>query len=417
MRRVATTAIAHTVSRQSIHAPPQRHVAAWHVSLPFFVVTVIFFALNPMIRLAGGVLYVAYIACAAVFVFSMLLTRGLWVFSQMTAMRYLFGLSALGTLYLGLSYLNLLPNAWTVFYDRSVIPQQASFVYALALLVMASYALFRGILSDKKNATFFFVLCLVFPIYRAIALGVGDGLDLRLNTFSNPMLPAYLALGHLVFVTYARSSRMSATILGLLCAIPTNFLQNAIGGIYMAAIGFTRRPRLILFGLILSAVAVSVIGQWYSEEVWRRSPDTGVRLWMMHDGVQGLIQSYGMGVGFGKESLKNYFQLSATIQFIDMKNGVTNFLVVGIHNAVVQMFYRLGLAGGLLFVAFITACNPLDVRHVGLRNSATFAYGIAFLTIWSNPCIESQAYHAGLALAFGYILACKAVALSDPRYR
>tara|TARA_R110002074_G_scaffold316814_2_gene487296 strand:- start:8382 stop:9431 length:1050 start_codon:yes stop_codon:yes gene_type:complete len=328
--------------------------------------------------------------------------------------KILFFFSVFGLFYALLSYVNVLPDAWTTLYRRAAIPQQAIFVLAIPVFVLANYTMFQRILESRFGYRYFYALLVSYAGYRAVTYASGQGFDLFFNTLSNSIFPVYVAIGHIVFVRFRRTTRAAATIVGGLMVPFTSFLQNSLGGIYLAAIGFLGFPRMVLYGLVFSLVGVSILGQWYFDAIWKLSPNTGVRLWMMRAGIDGFIQSYGLGVGFGKESLKTIFPLLGRT-FLSPTDTSVNFIMVGNHNALVQLLFRMGLIGFLLFLSFLLKCLPSDVANRGLRNSAFYSYGMIFILLLSNPSIESAAYHVGLAVAIAYVLACKSASIAIKR--
>jgi O-antigen ligase len=126
------------------------------------------------------------------------------------------------------------------------------------------------------------------------------------------------------------------------------------------------------------------------------------------EALQGFWDSSVIGVGFGKEATSHDYPLLLGAL---PPSSFHEFMVNGIHNSFLSMFFRLGLLGGLAFTwFFFITCLPSDKSHPNVARHAAIVYFACFMSNFVNVGVESPRMLIGNAFCLGYLLACKAVA-------
>lgn len=128
-----------------------------------------------------------------------------------------------------------------------------------------------------------------------------------------------------------------------------------------------------------------------------------------------LQKTYFTGVGFGTayvdynifDSINNYnMYLDSGVQSSHM------LLVVANHNSFVNMFYRMGIIGGTLFIScFVELLKWFNITYRKINNKQSrlkLRFSVAFFLynttiILLNPGIESPRFFLGFAFSLGYI--------------
>lgn len=376
------------------------------VDFGFFLALFVFICLSPAIRLYGGALFVAFLLVACLYV----VVKNALFYRHSIAI-----FTATGILYVLLSYLDALPDAWTTIYDSSTILRQGFFVFAFYPLVAAARELWKHVLSSRHAAKYFLALLVAsVPVARIVGWALSDGEDFvlfRLSGLGNQMLPVYLAVGYLVFVRLGKMGRLLALPVGAALFLPTSFLQNQLVSLAFVGLAWVRRFKWPLIVAVLAGFVVTGVGLFMIPEYRELEMNLGVRLLFLRDAFTALWESAGLGVGFGKEAVTNQFVLLWLHLFVDPFSPFStdiNFMYLSLHNSFAAMFYRLGLVGGAAFAwFFLVDCFPRGIANPQIARHASFVFFTAFMAVFANVAIESPAYIVAVAFACGHVLACK----------
>jgi|GEM_PF-6360094 len=355
----------------------------------YFACVLGFIALNAFIRDYSGMLFLVFLAVSALYV----TLRSAWIRD-----KAFIAFSGWGVFYIALSYLNVLPDAWTTLFDRSAIPQHASFVVAGYVLLSASAALWSWLLAGRVDRKMALLVgaCLLGQVGNG--LREGTGVTIQFSGLGNMMLPLYVVAGHYAFVSARRGVALGAAI-----ALPTTFAQNVLIALFMIKLSLVPRPRTVVFGSMAALVAVSLVLAIDPYAVWTIDYNTGVRLFFWRDAMAAVVQTFGIGVGFGKEAVTNYIPILDRTDFIALNEEAVRFLYLSTHNSFVAMFFRLGLVGGLLFALCFRSWAPIGRLPMRELRAASFVYVTVFVALFVNVGLESPTYLAGIMLAVGYI--------------
>lgn len=309
--------------------------------------------------------------------------------------------TGVGVLYIFLSYANELPNAWTRFYSSDAILQQSSFVLLLYPSVLAGRRFWRTVFTKRQGKMMLYGLCIaggvVSPLLSRFYWDIPDPFYM-LHT---PI--AFLGAAAMVLLLRAPRLMQIAGILAIggLAGIAGESVQIKIIGIASVIVVLTPWPRLIAL-LVCSALAMAAtIGQWYVWQLWLFYHDFGIRLIFARDAVQAIKQTFGLGIGFGKEAIKNFYPFLHDVHW-DLKTQFHDFLFTMVHNSFLGVPLRIGLVGGLAFFWFvvITARPPRGVP-LPMSRLASLCYIAAFINLFSDVGIESPTFSIGVC----YLLA------------
>ncbi len=166
----------------------------------------VFFALlcgaGPLIKEGGpGVILAAVVVC----LFYVVVWRG-WI--NVPAM-WLF--SFYGILYIVLSYFDIFPDAWTIYFDHSSILRQGYYIIALAPVLSACYILWRRAIYYSKTV---YLASVVFVIVIAASIGI------YLTGRADEGIT-----GQVVFIGLINNGLISVLMAGLL-ALNANSMRN-----------------------------------------------------------------------------------------------------------------------------------------------------------------------------------------------
>ena len=152
----------------------------------------------------------------------------------------------------------------------------------------------------------------------------------------------------------------------------------------------------MLIGFIVSTVAFYAI--FISDPMSVRFIDQNlsVRLVLIKDAIDGFFDSYMIGVGYGTESIKNYYYMFKNPVFHNPDDS--GFLHLAVHNSFATTAYRLGIIG---FVSLLIFLFEIITCIKSTRNNQTtmIVLFLCFYTVcFQNPALESYIYMVGCYL-------------------
>jgi O-antigen ligase len=319
--------------------------------------------------------------------------------------------SVVGFLYVVLSYLQAFPPAWTRYYDTGAILQQASFIGILLPFVAASQKWWEDSRFESNRE-----VLLIFVVLAAFVLGIvvdyllGSKGVRPFMTLRNYVFIGLLSLSYLAF----RSDkwRSFATLALLLLAgwsiWRVHFLQNTI--VYLILLGFLattvlRVPadRMMLALILVAIAAATLVGLQDPLWIFQIDPNTGWRLAWWNDVLAATVQTNGIGVGFGTESLRNEY--SSVLLRDTYREEAADFLFVGTHSAFFDTMFRMGIPGFLLLCFVIVRCFPPSYMSLSVRAHCGAMFAILILCLHSNLGLQSPMYSLGVAMCIGYLQA------------
>lgn len=321
--------------------------------------------------------------------------------------------SAIGFVYVFLSYLEVLPAAWTHYYEPEAIPMQAHYIWTLLAIVCAGRAFFvRAIRTQwmPMLCTVLFLLNLTVSTWldmEIVPLNILDGgmLVIAFINLNNSKTIMILAFAHLAMAT---RYRMLAYV-GVAFVVTSVFYGFSIQ-IYAALVMFALLQlralstwalagALIAFGAACALVPVFV-GFSYLVDT---DPNSAIRAYMWVDALDLFFSTYGVGIGFGRELVSNIYLPMNILSFY----SEPELMQGGIHNSFITMFARLGVIGGTAFALAVLKTGWPLARSGPLREPARLAFFMAYVSCWVNVAVESPMSCVGTALLLGYVMAAR----------
>ena len=313
-----------------------------------------------------------------------------------------------GTAYVAFSYWHLLPPAWTVYYDKSVIPQQAAFVFAIWPIVSASQRFWRGPRSAWLTKFMSGVILASFALGCILDIIVAREFTLArvAATLKNDSAIVLFVITLYIFTRKSALMHGVLMLMTLYVGVLQSYLQTLLTYVYawflrILDISKFALPRLVLLGVVASALLGTVYGLRHIQMIWELDKNTGWRLLFWHGSLQALVQTHGIGVGFGTEALQNYYrQIPRDVFMVD---DTDSFLLVGTHNAFFDVALRLGIVGLALILVILFQSFPS--RKIGSRLMwhATMVFFMIFICMYLNVALQSPTYSIGMSFLLGYL--------------
>jgi O-antigen ligase len=150
-------------------------------------------------------------------------------------------------------------------------------------------------------------------------------------------------------------------------------------------------------------IAISIVAVPFADAIWQQDPNTGIRLFFWRDAISRIVQSYGIGQGFGTETIRPIYELSSgdvTIAGLDQED----FIMVGSHNAFIDAGYRMGLIGMTILVAYIVSLFRTMITVADDNRSFDyFACALLFVILMVNVGLTSINFLFGASFVLGWL--------------
>lgn len=325
-----------------------------------------------------------------------------------------------------LSKYHLLPSSWQSYFVEEAIVRQMIPVLGFFAVAWASKAYFRRRLFYGEpfvGAGSILVLSLVVAPSVMFQQGrqyQGDDpaqtvLALYGALINNTLIGMFFIMGAVFLAKDWRRYAGIAAVIGI--AVTTHFAQFRILTVIALATLFGISGRMMVIGMVAIFTGAYAIGIGYIPQMMLESPNSGIRLAFVADALLSAVDTHGIGIGFGKESVRwRYdFPNMPDFTFLPDPNSITpdrmlEVLSTGVHNSFVQALLRTGVFGFLLFVAAFFAAFPPRNLPREVRNHASVVFGMIFISCFVNPGLETPIALVGIGFIYGYLLALRGYA-------
>ena len=390
-------------SRTTCTPIPQRRLSAKNQSAAGFLLLFLMLSL-PLTRQLSGINLVLISAIYSIYL--------IYKKKVSAIPRSLLALSGLGLLYVALSSLDAFPQTWTKHFQVDAIPQQALFSYALPTTFgLAIVYLRKHLTTTQGRLTVAKKLILFWGLWRILSFFFNP-YEARLTeivsiaTMGNMSALAIVAI--CLYLTTIRNSLKKYAVISIFIILSalSPFSQNLIYSIIFILIwAFPKQAILISTGFIVCSVSLYIA--FYSDPFALQSLDNNmpIRLILIRDALAGLVQSYGLGVGFGTESITNDYTRLGILHF--QSDEAPGFIHLAAHNSFATIAFRLGFIGFIILLLFCAQTynkikDSISERDIQAKCSLFVAF---FILAFTNPALESFGYLYGACLYLSVVWA------------
>ena len=230
----------------------------------------------------------------------------------------------------------------------------------------------------------------------------------------NNMLIAFFFLSYAIFFT-TDWRRCAAVGFLLLVSGMSHFIQFKILTAITLA-GLLGLPlRQVVICAVVGFVAIYGIAMNYVVEILHSDPNDGLRLYLITDVFRSVVDTFGLGIGYGKESVRRLYHFPGLPDFIFIPDLSTvsharmlELLSTGVHNSFAQALLRSGVLGCALLIIAFSAAFPTHRLPGPVANHAASLFATMFIACFVNPALESPVQVVGIGFLYGYLLALNA---------
>lgn len=369
----------------------------------YFLITIAVISIGPLLRVAGAILFLIYLGFVIFYCFRV----SCWY--QIKSLSFF---TCMGLLYIILSYLDVLPDAWTRYYNSTVIPRQSYYVLSIYPLIMASCSFWKKTIKSGQLAKYcwislFFLLTIspIMHIYYNTGVFFGKHKGSILFTgLMNPCIFLFFSISYLTMVHYRKKAKFILPLIVTIGLIDAGNFQTKIILVLLPILTFFSIKKIGLKFVFPLALILSLFATMSISKLVELDPNVTHRTLMWLDAAEGLIDTRGIGIGFGKEVVTGfYYELNLDRR---PKYSPDDIMYEGIHNSFFSIFFRQGVLGGAAFIIFfVVYCFPrIPLRSLYFRH-ASFVFIVALLSAFVNVGIESPMAILGIVQCLGYIIA------------
>jgi hypothetical protein len=325
-----------------------------------------------------------------------------------------------------LSAYGLFPASWQTHFMAEAIVRQLVPTFGFFAVGWAAKAYFRKRL---RNGNVFvgapFVLVLSFGVALLAAFYLGSGYQGDYSVYAklaslgaflnNTLIGVFFITGHMFL---ARDWRRYAGLGGILgIALTTHFVQFWLWTLVTLAMFFGAPGRKVIIGLIVILIGTYGIAMNFAPQLMITHPNDGLRLVLIEDALSSTIDTMGIGIGYGRESVKGRYVVPGLPDFSFLpdwgsmtEDRMLRALSNSVENSFVMTLLRTGVAGFCLLVAAIFAAFPPRDLPRDVRNHADCVFAMMFIACFVNAGLDTPLQVVGHGFLYGYLLALRAAA-------
>ena len=323
-----------------------------------------------------------------------------------------------------LSKYQLLPTSWQVHFMQESIVRQLTPLLGYFATVWASKAYFRRrLLSGNVFAGGRVLLVLSLVVAPTLMFLQGaeyQGQDPELTVvtsfgslINNNLVALFFVFGG-IFLTRDWRHYLGLVFV-LSVAATTHFTQFKILAFVALVTVFGAPGRIAAIAVVIAMPVTYAIKMRDIPAAMIENPNSGIRLAFVADAVSSAIDTNGIGVGYGKESVRWRYEFANMPAFTFLPDPMSmtpermlEALSTGVENSFAEALMRTGMPGFLLFVAaFFVGFPPRNLPR-NVRNHAAMLFSMTFIGCFVNSALESPISAVGHAFVFGYLLALRA---------
>jgi hypothetical protein len=323
-----------------------------------------------------------------------------------------------------LSVYRVFPASWQVhFMQEAIVKQLVPTVTFLAVAWGAKAYFRRNLLYGNVFHGAPFILALSFVVALAVMFQQGLGYQGDYSTYAkiaaygsfsnNTLIAMFFILGYIFFTHDWRRYLAICTILGV--ALTTHFVQFRLWALVVLATLCGAPGRKVLIGVIAMLIGGYVVAMNFVPQMMIEDPNDGLRVVLVKDALSSTIDTRGIGIGYGTESIRSRYQFPGMPDFTFLpawstmtQDRMLEALSNSVENSFVMPFLRTGIIGGFLFLATIFAAFPPRNLSRSVRNHATTTFAILFISCFVNAGVDTPIQVVGVGFLYGYLLALRA---------
>lgn len=309
--------------------------------------------------------------------------------------------------YLAISFLNL-PKLWKIdelMFDMTYIPRHFFIIAELFIPILIGYALFRLHIFNKLKVSV--LIALYFLIFLT-----------NLNNCVYSLLLILLSLvawkmncKMIMFLAFFINYHQTTYILGFVTMMFLLFFEKSIS-LFLSKNTITKITSFVC----LAIVVIFLLSNFLMFYV-KNDPNSIWRYYVWMNEMDSLIKTYFSGVGFGSAYISNdiIYQVDNINMYYNNVEGSfeTGAFIIANHSSIINMFYRMGIIGGLLFISLYVqiiriVCKLYNQADIIKRRLLWYVFSVWIyetVVIFLNPGLEMMQFALSYLLSLSVLTA------------
>lgn len=288
---------------------------------------------------------------------------------------------------LTLSLMGVMPEAWTRYFEAEAALRHWLAIPSLALAT----TLFVGLFTRYRDFIVRRALALTVTFYlyeQAMLFLLDQDFYWLMYDVKNQSMATTLTL--IIFLFRERRAIWIDLALIMLYLALAASSSHQILALALLALRLTPRENWVVIAVGLVIGLLLILAPVYAAELWDIDRNAAVRAIMWRDAVDAMIQSNGLGVGFGTEYIRNQFYALGVGDWQVVAEGADSRLYLSSHSAIYDMAVRLGLPGIILATGWICsiALAPRGLSVIGRKTYAAMSCCFIIFAAF-NPVLNS----------------------------
>lgn len=292
-----------------------------------------------------------------------------------------------------LSIYDIMPDSWTRYRDSYAALRQWAWLPILSISATSCYFLIKlnwNFISKHSLS----LAVLVFVVSRSVRYYTFGFDDLDTDFFiygidnENSIIFALFA----IFILYRCKSLPLSIISGVFLIALCSSATSRMAALIILAMLVTRYRKLVVIATTAAGLLFLFASQAFVLQLYQYDPNSSFRALIWRDSSTAVLNTYGFGVGYGTEYIRNDFRAIPADFDRLVEESATDRLFVGTHSSVYDVAMRVGIIGFILLLAGLwrsTAGRITDERYRRLYMAIlgslvvnnTFNMGLASINI------------------------------------
>ena len=292
-----------------------------------------------------------------------------------------------------------------LFFEKAYIPRQAYYVFVIpAILLMEdrdNIDYFKNFLNKNYNIIFWIIYIGSMIYSKRFAISVPTELILAgLLLWGNDIRRTKSGLLQTLLILFspiAVGGEMTNMLIRMIYAF-LYFYKNKRNAIKIFGLAF----KTMIAGIFILPIMSGLFTNIFDANSWWR-------LLYWKDELAQLVQSYGLGVGYGTSYATENFvgnlgsvvsgPFAATAEY----STLDKLFITGPHNSYVSIAFRLGIVGIVLFLVMIfDLIEKISEKNNEISRCAIFMLFSSIVLIGVNVGLESPYYLIMFVFSFGF---------------
>lgn len=307
-----------------------------------------------------------------------------------------------------LSLAGMMPEAWTRYHDNAAAIRHWLAIPSLALAT----ALFVGLFTRYRDLIVRRALALTVFFYlyeQGILYLRGEDFYWLMYDVKNQSMATTLTL--IIFLFRERRPLWMDLGLILVYLLMAASSSHQILALSLLALRISPRENWVVIGVSTAIALMLILAPIFAADLWSLDRNAAVRAIMWRDAADAMVQSNGIGVGFGTEYIRNQFYALGLGDWQLVSEGGDSRLFLSTHSAIYDMAIRLGIPGVILAGGWIAsvALAPSGLSAIGRKTYAALSCCFIIFAAF-NPVLNAFniIFGGAMVLAWMQVIAVEA---------